>query len=161
MKWWYDHRAEVHVFSPGDQVLALLPVIGSPFQAKFSGPYSVLRQVSDVNYLISTPDRRRVSQLCHVNMLKPYFLRSTTELTERETKPVALAALVSVVFSSLGKEDGEEPVHTPDDCVMQTLESLNDLDRLLNICLTEKKENCLTSFCHFLCFQTLQQKPIS
>ncbi|KAK0140284.1 hypothetical protein N1851_022726 [Merluccius polli] len=55
------------------------------------------------------------------------------ELTERESKPVALAASVSVVFSSLGKEDGEEPVHNPDDCVMQGrlkhLESLNDLDR--------------------------------
>ena len=110
---------QVHVLSPGDQVLTLLSVVGSPFQTKFSGPYSVLRQVSDVNYLISTPDQRRSTQLCHGNMLKPYFLCSTTEQTERETKPVTLVASLGVESSSLRKESGEEPVHPPlDDCVM-------------------------------------------
>lgn len=95
--------------------------MGSPFQAKFSAPYSVLQQVSDVNYLISTPDRRRSTQLCHINMLKPYFLRSTTEHTGGETKLVALVGSLGVVSSSLGKEGGEEPVLTPGDCVMQKI----------------------------------------
>ena len=31
MKRLYDCQAEQHIFSPGDQVLALLPVTGSPF----------------------------------------------------------------------------------------------------------------------------------
>lgn len=52
-------------FTEGDQVLVLLPVIGSPFQAKFVGPYTVVRQLSELNYLISTPDRRKRNQLCH------------------------------------------------------------------------------------------------
>lgn len=60
----YDQRAEHSEYSPGDQVLALLPLVGSPFQAKFSGPYTVARKVSDLNYLISTPDRKKSVQLC-------------------------------------------------------------------------------------------------
>ena len=28
-------------FSPGDQVLVLTPILNSPFQAKFTGPYTV------------------------------------------------------------------------------------------------------------------------
>lgn len=42
-----DCRAEHHQFSPGDQVLALTPLVGSPFQAKFTGTYTVEQQVSD------------------------------------------------------------------------------------------------------------------
>ncbi len=75
MKQLFDHRAEVRVFQPGDQVLAFVPVVGSPFQVKFVGPYTVLRQVSDLNYLIETPERRKKTCVCHVNLLKPYFVR--------------------------------------------------------------------------------------
>lgn len=42
MKCWFDRKLEVRMFSPGDQVLALLPLPSSPFCAKFSGPYTVL-----------------------------------------------------------------------------------------------------------------------
>ena len=43
MKRHFDRRTEPRVFCPGDQVVALLPIPGSPFQAKFTGPYSVVR----------------------------------------------------------------------------------------------------------------------
>lgn len=33
MKHLCNCRAELHVFSAGDQVLAILPLVGSPFQA--------------------------------------------------------------------------------------------------------------------------------
>lgn len=36
-------------------------------------PYTVLKQVSDQNYIISTPEHRKSMQLCHVNLLKPYY----------------------------------------------------------------------------------------
>ena len=53
MKERYDRRAELHEFSEGDRVLALCPLMSSPFQAKFMGPYTVLKRASDLNYLIS------------------------------------------------------------------------------------------------------------
>lgn len=45
-------RAENHTFLPGEKVLVLSPILTSPFQAKFTGPYSVLEELSDENYLI-------------------------------------------------------------------------------------------------------------
>ena len=75
----YDRRAERHVFSPGDQVLALMPLVSSPFQAKFMGPYTVIKQLSDQNYVISTPERRKHHQLCHGNLLKAYHERESSE----------------------------------------------------------------------------------
>ena len=73
MKKLYDRKSKYREFSPGDQVLALMPLQVSPFQARFAGPYTVSRKVSDQNYLISTPGRKKQSQLCHVNLLKPYY----------------------------------------------------------------------------------------
>lgn len=52
------------------------------FQAKFTGPYVVKKKVSDTNYIIDTPDRRRRSRVCHVNMLKKYV----TTQCKSETK---------------------------------------------------------------------------
>lgn len=69
----YDHKTEKMVFSPGDRVVELLPIPGLPFGASFSGPYAVVCQVSEHNYVVSTPDRRRSTQLFYINLLKPYY----------------------------------------------------------------------------------------
>ena len=39
MKVWYDRKTRSRCFEPGDRVLVLLPVVGNPLQAKYSGPY--------------------------------------------------------------------------------------------------------------------------
>ena len=78
MKQRYDQKPQGRVFALGDKVLALLPVTSSPFHDKFAGPYTVIRKVSDINYMIATLDRRKSSQLCHMNLLKLYHERSDT-----------------------------------------------------------------------------------
>ena len=72
MKVWYDRKAKSRCFEPGDRVLVLFPVVGNPLQAKYSGPYKVVKKISDTNYLVKTPDRRKETQVCHINMLKAY-----------------------------------------------------------------------------------------
>lgn len=72
MKGWYDRKARQRKFEPRDEVLVLLPLTGQPLAAQYKGPYKVVRQVGDTDYLIATPDRRKAHQLCHINMLKPY-----------------------------------------------------------------------------------------
>ena len=94
MKRLYDRRAEQRIFSPGDQVLALLPIVGSPFQAKFMGPYTVVKQLTEQNYLVATPGRRKHNQLCHVNLLKPYLAR------ESEAQSAALESAHPVCVSN-------------------------------------------------------------
>ena len=75
MKRLYDRKVEQRQYGPGDQVLVLLPVVKSPFHAKFFGPCSVLKKVSEQNYLIDMPNKRKSSKICHVNLLKPYHAR--------------------------------------------------------------------------------------
>lgn len=52
----HDCTAGQCQFSPGDQVLLLLPLVASPLQANFHGPCTVSHQVSEVNY--KTPEHR-------------------------------------------------------------------------------------------------------
>ena len=58
----------------------LFPVVGKPLQAKYSGAYKVAKKISDTNYLVSTPSRRKKTQVCHINMLKAYHEKPKTEL---------------------------------------------------------------------------------
>uniref|UniRef100_A0A3B3R2R2 Gypsy retrotransposon integrase-like protein 1 n=1 Tax=Paramormyrops kingsleyae TaxID=1676925 RepID=A0A3B3R2R2_9TELE len=106
MKRLYDRRAERRQFAPGDQVLALLPLVSSPFQAKFSGPFTVLRKVSEVNYFIKTPLRRKPTQLCHVNLLKPYFARESklAGYEPGEAKSVCLASVLPTFDTVVSEE---------------------------------------------------------
>ncbi len=79
MKSKFDKNTVTRNFQAGDKVLAFLPVPGTPLQARYFGPYVVKKKVSDLNYVIVTPDRRKDAQLCHVNMLKPYHERAKVE----------------------------------------------------------------------------------
>ena len=66
MKSWYDKKARVRSFKPGEKVMVLLPLHGNPLQA----------------YIVSTPSRRKSKQLCHINMLKPYYDRRNAEASK-------------------------------------------------------------------------------
>ena len=72
MKQNFDKNTKERIFKSGDKVLALLPIPGRPLQARYFGPYTVEKKASDLNYIITTPDRRKQKQLCHINMLKEY-----------------------------------------------------------------------------------------
>ena len=93
-KLWYDRKARSREFKPGDEVLALLPIPGSPLSAKFSGPYSILQKLGPVDYLLDTPTRRRPHRICHVNLLKPYRRRDEKLFPRPETvTPVCVTAI--------------------------------------------------------------------
>ena len=70
MKQNYDKNTKERSYKSRDNVLAFLPVPGRPLQARYFGPYTVEKKASDLNYIITTPDRRKQKQLCHINMLK-------------------------------------------------------------------------------------------
>lgn len=59
MKVHFDKRTVQRRFQPGESVLVLLPIPGSALQAKFSGPYVIEQKLSETDYVVGTPDRRR------------------------------------------------------------------------------------------------------
>ena len=66
-------------FDPGEKVLILLPIPGDPLRARGSGPCVVEQKVSDVDYVIRTPDRQGQKRLCRVNMSNKFVERNPNE----------------------------------------------------------------------------------
>ena len=64
MKSHYDENALDRNFEPGDKVLALLPIPGKPLQARYYGPYTVDKKLSDVNYMGGTRKNSYVTLTC-------------------------------------------------------------------------------------------------
>ncbi len=79
-------------------MLVLLPPPGSPLQAKFSGPYTIKQRLSDRDYVINTPDRKRKTRVCHINMLKAYVNR---EGAQRDVAQIMskIAVTISAVMA--------------------------------------------------------------
>ena len=61
MKAKYDQYAVNRNFKTGEKVLVLFPVAGKPLQAKYYGPYIVNRKVNEHNYIINTPDLKKIN----------------------------------------------------------------------------------------------------
>lgn len=57
--------------------MVLQPNVTSAFEAKFSGLDTAVQQVSDLNYSVATPNCRKATRVCHVNLLKPYYSHQT------------------------------------------------------------------------------------
>ncbi|XP_066980073.1 uncharacterized protein [Macrobrachium rosenbergii] len=72
MKNHYDKKAKFRTFKVGDDVLVYQPVPGVPLREKCMGPCKITKRVSKTTYAIETPDKRKPSQLVHINLIKPY-----------------------------------------------------------------------------------------
>jgi RNase H-like domain found in reverse transcriptase/Reverse transcriptase (RNA-dependent DNA polymerase)/Integrase zinc binding domain/Integrase core domain len=136
MKARYDEQAVERGFSPGDKVLALLPVPGKPLQARYCGPYTVEKKLSDLNYVVNTPGRRKQNQLCHVNMLKPYFDRDNL------LKPVNLVHSTS--HNDVKKDSKDTENSDPGSAKLNNSDILNNLDQKLQHLEPEEREELKT-----------------
>ena len=131
MKQNYDKNTKERSFESEDKVLALLPVPGRPLQARYFGLCTVEKKASDLNYIITTPDRCNQKQLCHINMLKDYVDRDSINVT-----PVNVTSSVPQKQSEINCEevDGEEMnFHKTDPTYskLQNSDILKDLDENL------------------------------
>ena len=103
MKSQFDLKAVKRSFEPGDQVLVLLPVPSSSLSARFMGPYAIEQKLSETDYVVRTPERRRQSRVCHINMLKLYTARET-KLPDVQSAPSV--PVLSITVSDSADEDG-------------------------------------------------------
>lgn len=154
MKGWFDRRTEQRIFTSGDQVLVLFPLLQSPFQAKFSGPFTVVEQLTEQNYLISTPDRRKRTQLCHVNLLKPYYSREDQSSSASATieAPHAVCTVEPLGLTGEAGVVGEE-LEVPESVLRlgrlknsEALSHLNLLCRHLSATRSEELIELINSF---------------
>ena len=108
-----------------------MPIPGRPLQARLFGPCTVEKKASDLNYIITTPDRRKQKQLCHINMLKEYVDRDSSNVA-----PVNVICSVPQKQSEMNcKEVDCEEMNfqktDPNCSKLQNSDILKDLDKKL------------------------------
>lgn len=86
-----------------------------------------MKKVGDRNYVVSTPDHRKPTQLCHVNLLKKYHERSTAEAVCSVVSTKQSSPVVSAVVEQSTELDCRGPVSAR----LQNSAALADLDSLL------------------------------
>jgi len=139
-KVWYDRRARLRTFQPGDKVLVLMPMPGKPLHAKYHVPYTV-EQLSLVDYyVICTPDRRKTKRVCHVNLLKPYHER------EPGLDPAGVSIPADVLVQSPVSEEMECSAPTSLPTSVSRVETLSQEDGQLTSTQTEDLTALLDEF---------------
>ena len=71
-KVWYDKHTKHREFTEGDYVLVLAPRLQNKLEFHWSVPYTIVKKVSPVTYMIDMPEKRKRHRVCHVNRLKPW-----------------------------------------------------------------------------------------
>ena len=66
-KKWYDQNAREREFKEGDLVLVLLPTSTNKLLARWEGPYTILKQMGKVNYMVDMHDHRKRKRTFHIN----------------------------------------------------------------------------------------------
>ena len=121
---------------PGDRVLALLPILGKPLQARYYGLYTVDKKISDVNYIVNRPGRRKQKQLCLFNMHKQYIDRDSSSAT-----PISVVSSVPQEQSEMNSEDMNVIKSDPALSKLQNSDILKDLNlKLSHLDQIQRKE---------------------
>ena len=123
MKTWHDKKARTRSFKPGERVMVLLPLHKSPLQVRFCGPFTVLEKINDVDYIMSTPGRRKSKHLCHTKMLKPYHDRQNLDGGK------SAATVVPIDHESVEEPDSDE--EDQEVIKLKNSDILNNLDQKL------------------------------
>ncbi|XP_037803946.1 uncharacterized protein LOC119598371 [Penaeus monodon] len=105
MKTWYDRDAQSRSFSPGEKVLVFLPVPGQSLKARYFGPCIVEKKLSDLNYVIQTPGKRKQSRVCHVNQIKKYVKRNDPPVDKCKDNAVMLNDVTKVIENDIEKDE--------------------------------------------------------
>jgi len=69
----------------------LLSLQNHALQSRYCGPYLVLKKISDIDYVISTPDRQKTCRVFHVNILKLYKENALAQ--DQGVHPMLIVAL--------------------------------------------------------------------
>ena len=128
----FDKNTKVRSFKSGDKVLALLPIPGRPIQARYFGPYTVEKKASDLNYIITTPDRRKQKQLCHINTFKEYVDRDSSNLAPVNVISSVPQKQSEINFEEMNCEEMNFHKTDPTCSKLQNSDILKDLDKQLS-----------------------------
>ncbi|KAJ1125197.1 hypothetical protein NDU88_003632 [Pleurodeles waltl] len=76
MKEWYDQKATLVEFSPGDKVWVMEPVEPRALQDRWTGPFEIKERKGEATYLVDFKIPRNLLRVLHHTRLKPHFERT-------------------------------------------------------------------------------------
>ncbi|GBN35863.1 hypothetical protein AVEN_153031-1 [Araneus ventricosus] len=103
-KVWYDKKAVKREFRVRNLVLVLATSKPNKMAVQWTGPGVIESQISDTNYIVKMEGKKDKTEICHVDLLKPYHQRPELinlivnggeEIQERETEELAIPYPVS------------------------------------------------------------------
>ncbi|KAG8189870.1 hypothetical protein JTE90_023377 [Oedothorax gibbosus] len=97
-KTWYDKRAVKREFRIGDLVLIFATFKSNKLSPHWTGPGTILRKLSETNYVVQLPGEKATTKVYHVNMLKSYYKRPEE---------------INYLISDLEGENDEEQMEIP------------------------------------------------
>ena len=104
-----SQNAQERTFKPGDKVFVILPIPGHLLRARFCGPYIVERKVNKVHYVVYISEYRKQRRLlCHINMLKKYYVDCSTPSVPHT--PLTVAIISNIPHGEIATQDGEGPI---------------------------------------------------
>lgn len=74
-KKYYDKNSRMRSFDEGDKVLLLRSAKANKLELQWEGPATVEQKLSDTNYVVRLPGRRKEVRIFHCNLMKPYIER--------------------------------------------------------------------------------------
>ena len=86
MKKWFNQKTRNWEFQEGDKVLLLSPNREKLLSERFRGPYTVARKIKSMNYKVNTPERKKKTQVCHMNRIKICGSSEPTYLRDKKQK---------------------------------------------------------------------------
>ena len=102
----------------------------------------IARKVSDVDYVIDTPDRRKSQRLCHINMLKEYQERHPQHLLKppiNHQLPTSSCFIQEIGLNLLEREVDEDMIDST--IVMKNSDVLSNLkDKLQHLSVSEQDD---------------------
>ena len=75
-KTYYDSKARIQKYEPGDSVLVLRTIPSKPIEAKYTGPYRIIKQIGPVDYLVHFEGHKKDKRIIHANLLQKYNVRT-------------------------------------------------------------------------------------
>lgn len=76
----YDKKSKPQNLKAGNEVLVFETAIRNKLQLEWNGPFQVRKQVSEVDYEVETPGRRKEKKVYHVNLLRKWQKPKTEEV---------------------------------------------------------------------------------
>lgn len=131
-KKYYDKNARKRTFKEGDKVLILKTSKANKLEVAWDGPVVVKQKLSDTNYLVTSPGKRKEVVIYHSNLMKP-FVERTEIVSIALNEPEEVAIPIPPIPSPCSLPSTEEILNATTEGARLNEKQRTDLKEILEL----------------------------